>query len=425
MKTLFEFKQTGKSFGELCITEIKINEDGSLFYSVIDDNMMENSTEEKPANQELAKQVSDLLIRNQNIFEENESELNTRGIGYFHEVKFGEKQFYGYELKRIFCEEDIVGNAETEDSIVQLIGIVRKYIDKQYPDFIDWDAISTQWFKEHMTSNYLLGDEYYTVRDGVVVEADEEGNVSEVKDITLAQLEMYGKCLDPWNLELKIIDIKTFEAPDWKALITGEDGAGIEISFWDDSYFDHPENYEIGKIGCYNIWADIQNNPEVKAFSEGLPLLNFEEEDYYDFVYDDFADVKTTKFKDVSFFEKTRDFEKTGVYKFRAVTSSVWFDSEEECAPDEEKHDGFEMALMNQSLREFPRIIQAQFDLENPFKGNLDNGYGIEGELKLFVSTAKSKNIGKYGDNKELTFEEKYPDTSDWDDDLNIGDDED
>lgn len=416
MKTLFEFKQSGKSFGEDCITEIKIYEDGSLSYSVIDDNMMEAWTKEKPANEKLLKQVSDLLLRNQSIFAENDSELNNRGMGYFHEVKFGDKRFYGYELRKIVDEEDIIDNAEVEDSIVRLICIVRKYIDNAYPDFINWDAINTQWFKEHMCSNYLLGDEYYTVQDGVVIEADEEGNISEVKDITPAQLEMYGKCLDPWNLELRITAIRTIESPDWKALITGEDGAGIEISFWDDSYFDHPEEYEVGKIGCYNIWADIQNEPKVKVCSEGLPILSSEEEDYYDFIYDDFADIKTTKIKNVSFFEKTKDFESTGLYKFRTVTSSVWFNSEEESNPDEEQHDGFEMPLMNQSLREYPRIIQAQFDLENPFKGNLDNGYGIEGELKLFASTSKSKNVGKYGDNKEIAFEEKYPDTSEWDD---------
>ena len=74
MKTLFEFKQSGKSFGEDCITEIKIYEDGSLSYSVIDDNMMENWTKEKPANESLSKQVSDLLQRNQSVFEENDSD---------------------------------------------------------------------------------------------------------------------------------------------------------------------------------------------------------------------------------------------------------------------------------------------------------------------------------------------------------------
>ena len=93
MKTLFEFKQSGKSFGEDCITEIKIYEDGSLSYSVIDDNMMENWTKEKPANESLSKQVSDLLQRNQSVFEENDSELNNRGTGYFYEVKFGNKKF--------------------------------------------------------------------------------------------------------------------------------------------------------------------------------------------------------------------------------------------------------------------------------------------------------------------------------------------
>lgn len=425
METLFEFKQTGKSFGEDCVTEIKIQEDGSLLYSVLDDNMMENTTEEKPSNPELAKQVAALLVRNTSIFEENESELNNRNQGYFHEVKFGKKSFYGYELQRIFREEDIVGNAEAEDTVVQLIGIIRKYIDRAYPGFIDWDAISTQWFKEHTCSNYLLGDEYYTVQDGVVVETDENGNISEVKDVSVDQLEMYGKCLDPWNLELKITSIKTFESPDWKALVTGDDGAGIEISFWDESYFDHPENYEIGKIGCYNIWADIQNEPKAIAFSEGLRLTKAEEVEFSDFIYDDSEDVKTTKYKDVSFFEKTKNFAETGVYKFKCVVSSIWMNSEDEEVSEDSTHDGFEMALMNQALKEYPRIIQAQFDLDNPFKGCLDNNYGLKGELKLFVSPVKSKNVGKYGENPDISFEEKYPDTSEFEDFEEEYDDED
>jgi len=422
MNTLFELKQTGKSFGEDCITEIKINEDGSLVYTIIDDNMMEDRTEEKSVNHELAKQISDLLIRNQRILNEIESELNNRCMGYLHEIKFGDKQFYGYELRKIIDEKDIVDNAEAEDSIVRLICIVRKYIDKFYPDFIDWDAISTQWFRKNKISNFSLDDDYYTVIDDKVFVYSEEGELIPEKNVTVNQLKMYGKCSDPWLLELKITSIKTYEAPDWKALITGEDGAGIEISFWDDSYFDHPENYEIGKIGSYNLWADIQNSPKPIRQKQGLYLEESEDDLYVDFIcgekniHGQKKGKKYISYLDFALFNKCDNFKESGLYNFRTVVGTVYYNSDENGDLDENSTMGFEIPLMNQILKEYPRRISAQFDLDNPYIGEFEIGDGLTGVIRFCVTENVGENIGKYGQNDDLSYDEKYPDTSEFDD---------
>lgn len=423
MNTLFEFRQIGQSWGEEDFLEIKIFEDGSLVYKVVDNHMMNCFTEQKKPNKKLADDIAFLIYRNKEKLNDIPSELNdgSRG-GYRHEVKLGEKLFYGNELKKIlFYEDTLEPNAEGEDTIVQIVVLVRKILDSHYPNFIDWDAISTQWFKTHKFSNYKFDGHYYCIEDDKrIVEYDDDANATEITAFSIEQLRMYGKCTDPWCFEMKVLSIKTFEAPDWKALITAEDGAGIELAFWDINYFDHPENYEVGKIGVYSIYGDIELIPAPEKQLNGLWLRKDEEEKYSDYI----AGEKSTRGKkikyvndlDFAIFEKTEDFENTGLYNFRTVINSPYYGENENGEPDDEIITGFMIPLMNQIDKEYPRKISAQFDLDNPYKGQLDFGDGLKGVISFGATPWITDNVGKYGSNQSIPYSEKHPDTSEWDD---------
>lgn len=422
MNTIFEFRQIGKSWGEEDSIEIKVFEDGSLFYKVIDDHMMNCFEKSKEANKKLADDITFIIRRHKECFESIPEQLNdgSRG-GYRHEVKFNDYNYFGNELNKIFTYEDsLAPNAEDEDTIIQIIGLVKKSIDSAYPDFIDWDAVSTQWFKNQKISNYKFDGEYYCIEnDKRLYQLDENAKEHVVSDITVDQLKMYGECLDPWVFELRVLSIKTFEEPDWKALIIAEDGAGIEIAFWDECYFDHPELYEIGKIGVYSIWGNIQTKPKPVQQIDGVYLEKDEEAKYEQYVYGE-KSVKGKSYKyindlDFAIFEKTEDFENTGFYNFRTVVSSPYCDNDEDGKPNDKIITGFMMPLMNQVNKEYPRKVSAQFDLEHPFKGDLNYHDGLKGVISFSTSTPLSDNIGKYGSNNSIPYSEKHPDTSEWD----------
>ncbi len=423
MNTLFEFRQIGQSWGEEDFLEIKIFEDGSLVYKVVDDHMMNCFTEQKKPNKKLADDIAFLIYRNKEKLNDIPSELNdgSRG-GYRHEVKFGEKVFSGNEFKRIFYYEDtLVPNAEEEDTIVQLICLARKCIDACYPDFIDWDAISTQWFRRTKHANYKFDGHYYCIEDDKrIIEYDDNANPTEITDFTVEQLKMYGKCQDPWIFEMKVLSIKTFEEPEWKALITAEDGAGIEIAFWDDCYFDHPELYEIGKIGTYAIYGYVEVSPKPVKQIQGVWLEKEEESKYEEYILggNSSRGKKHKYINDLDFavFEKRNNFEKTGLYNFRAVVNSPYYGENENGEPDDEIITGFMMPLMNQIDKEYPRKISVQFDFDKPYKGKLDFGDGLKGVIKFAVAQTTSDNIGKYASNESIPYSEKHPDTSEWDD---------
>ncbi|MBO4508766.1 MAG: hypothetical protein J5747_09035 [Spirochaetaceae bacterium] len=422
MKTLFEFRQIGESWGEEDTIEIKIYYDGSLFYKVNDDHMLNCFVKEKNPNEKLASDMAFLLKRHKTMIDNIPSELNDgKRYGYRHEIKLGEKLFWGNELQKIFTYEDTLKeNAEAEDTIVQIIGLVKKMVDSAYPGFIDWDAISTRWFKNEKCSNYEFDGDYYCIENDCVVKKydSDSWELKEFDGITVNQLKLYGKCTDPWAFEMKVLSIKTFEDPDWKALITAEDGAGIEISFWDDKYFDHPELYEIGKIGLYSICGDILNSPTPERQKQGVYLDVDEEERYREYIAGE-KNTRGKKYKyiddiDFALFSKSENFDETGVYNFRAVVNSPYYGEDENGEPNEKIVKGFSMALMNQIDKEYPRIINAQFDLENPYKGELEFGDGIKGVVKFSTGVLCSDNIGKYGENPTLAKEEKHPDTSEW-----------
>ena len=83
------------------------------------------------------------------------------------------------------------------------------------------------------------------------------------------------------------------------------------------------------------------------------------------------------------------------------------------------------MPLMNQIDKEYPRKISVQFDLDKPFKGQLDFGDGLKGVIKFAAVQTTSDNVGKYGSNESIPYSEKYPDTSEWDDEDDWYDDDD
>ncbi len=423
MNTLFEFKQIGQSWGEEDSLEIKIFEDGSLFYKVIDDHMMNCFSEQKGPNKKLADDIAFLIYRNKEKLNDIPSELNdgSRG-GYRHEVKLGEKFFTGNELKRIFYYEDTLEqNADEEDTIVQLICLARKCIDACYHNFIDWDAVSTQWFRTIKNANYKFDGHYYCIEDDKrIIEYDDNANPTEITDFSVEQLKMYGECQDPWIFEMKVLSIKTFEEPEWKALITAEDGAGIEIAFWDVCYFDHPELYEVGKIGTYAIYGEVEVSPKPVKQLNGAWLEKDEESKYEEYITGE-KSSRGKKHKyindlDFAIFEKTDNFENTGLYNFRAVVNSPYYGENENGEPDDEIITGFMMPLMNQIDKEYPRKISVQFDLDKPFKGQLDFGDGLKGVIKFGVAQTTSDNVGKYGSNQSIPYSEKHPDTSEWDD---------
>lgn len=426
METLFEFCQRDSSWGDnVELVEIKIFENGELFYNIdIEGRYMTYET--KPENRDFAECIKGLVERQLRYLEDIPDELeNNTGLIKRQYIKIGSRKISGHDLKRTFDYTGLSEELQNEDQLVQVIGTFKKFIEKFYPDYIAWSEVGDNWFEEAPKfSNYQFEDHCYTVSGDEVYLFDEEKleNVL-VSNITASQLEMYGECVDAPAIELKIKAIKEFASPDWKALITADDGAGVEIAFWDETYFDHPEIYKVGEVGLYNLWANIEDKPTPEVSEDGVVFTDKEAEKYEEFLWDDEADVKTSTFSDFAFFEKTDDFDISGKYKFRTVVSRVMYASDENEQPLDDEYFGFDMSLMNQIYKENPRRIMAQFNLDKPFKGNLEGGMGLSGILYLSGTKAVSQNVCKYGDNADLTYDEKYPDTSEWDDES--GEDED
>ena len=414
METLFEYRQRDSSWGDRVeIVEFKIFENGELFYHIdIEGRYMTNET--KAANAEFAQCIKDFVERKLRIYKDFPSKLeNDNGLIKSEFVKIGNKKIFGHDWQRNFDYTDLSEEGQNEDCLVQDIGVLKNFIEKFYPGFIAWSEVGDDWFRdEPQSSNYELDGKYYLLVDNEKIFSEENFPYREVKNITPEQLEMYGVCTDPSAIELKIKSIKKFKSPEWKALISGDDGAGVEISFWDKRYFDHPENYEIGRVGLYKLWASIESEPAAESYDLGLPI---EEDDELD--YDDFICINNgllfSDYADLAFFEKTDDFATSGKYKFRTVVRHIMFSADDLDSPIF----GFQMPLMNQVDKETPRRVQAQFDLEKPFRGTLEEGMGLSGVLYFSGSKACGKNICRYGDNKSLPLKEKYPDTREWDDD--------
>ncbi len=414
METLFEYRQRDSSWGDSVeIVEFKIFENGELFYLIdIEGRYMTNET--KPANAEFAQCIKDFVERKLRIYKDFPNELeNDSGLIKTEFVKIGNKKIFGHDWKRTFDYTNLSEEGRNEDCLVQDIGVLKKFIEKFYPDFIAWGEVGDDWFKDApQGSNYEFDGKYYLLENNEKIFSEEVFPYKEVKNITVEQLKMYGVCTDPPAIELKIKSIKEFKSPEWKALISADDGAGVEISFWDQSYFDHPEDYEIGRVGLYNLWAFIESEPAPESYEVGLPL---EEDDALD--YDDFVCIDNgqlfSDYDDLAFFEEADDFAVSGKYKFRTVVSHTGFSSDDL----DPVIFGFQMPLMNQVDKENPRRVLAQFDLEKTFMDTLEDGMGFSGLLYFSGGKVWGKNICRYGDNKSLPLKEKYPDTSELDDD--------
>ena len=419
METLFEFRQQDLSKKDSVeIIEIKIFENGELFYRInIEGRYKTNET--KPQNEKFAECTKNFLERKMkcviDLPDKLENEKNATKSQY---IKIGDKKIFGHDWQRNFDYTCLSKELQNEDQLVQVIGDFKNFIEKFYPNYIAWKEIGeNNWFeKPKIYSNYELNDNYYIVCEDKVFTFDEEKFQDvPVTNITASQLKMYGKCNDVPAIELKIKSIKEFESPDWKALISAEDGAGVEISFWDFEYFDHPEDYKIGKIGLFTLWGNIENSPKPRLSKNGVVFTKKEAEKYEEFVYDNEASVKTSEYTDFAFFEPTKDFENSGKYKFRTCIKSVLYASGENGEFLDNVFFGIEIPLMNQIYKENPRWVMAQFDEKNPFKGKLEVGRGLSGVLYFGGRKERGLNICKYGENAELSFDEKYPDTSEWD----------
>ena len=97
--------------------------------------------------------------------------------------------------------------------------------------------------KGKLTKSYHYDNEYYVIQKNNVFKQVESKGYIYTDEVSVVQLEIYGELLieKPIILELKILRIK--ELTNAAALITGEDGSGLEIVFKDEKYKERMEKY--------------------------------------------------------------------------------------------------------------------------------------------------------------------------------------
>lgn len=187
--------------------------------------------------------------------------------------------------------------------------------------------------KSEVDKCYQYDGEHYVVQNDAVFKMTEKGYTF-TDEVTASQLEIYGENLieKPVILELKVLAVN--EKTDGTALITGEDGSGLELVFEDEKYQSHKEKYEIGKIGRYYLYAEVLSCELPEDYAKGIHLegenaINWykwtEQEELIGFAEETYSDLDS-----VAVYSKSENFDETGVYNFTSIVKEPGFVSFDE-----------------------------------------------------------------------------------------------
>lgn len=257
-------------------------------------------------------------------------------------------------------------------------------------------------------STYKLDEEYYFICDGEVYTNDETGDRVKV-DMLPSSLQMYGTCLDAALFELKITKIT--EIDNNQALISAEDGAGIDFVFVEPDYLKNKELYKIGQKGIYEIKAELESVVVPEDCEDGVTLEGEDAKKFFDWVGDKVEDnaVACVPFAGMAVYSPCKDFEHTGRYNFYGTATHIrcWSISEEIDEADPEKTAGFTIPLMNQFNKEEPRFAEACFEYPEYYKGEIMHGWAVKAVLRFIGLHGTTNNIYEYGKNRTVCPEEK------------------
>ena len=303
---------------------------------------------------------------------------------------------------------------------------------------------------EEIEKSYMYDGEHFSVQNGNVFKMTEEGYVY-TDEISVSQLEIYGEesIEKPLFLELKVLAVK--EKSDGTALITGEDGSGLELVFEDEDYQNRKDKYEVGKIGRYYIMADVLSCELPEDYAKGIRLECEDAANWYKWTEQeeliDLIDETYTDLDSVAVYSRTDNFEETGIYNFTSIVKEPGFVSfDEKPAYDDEGeliYDGFKLCLPNQFNKENPIFVLAQI-MTGKFPARIfqnlpedeatDFTYGgwpIKGTVRFSAYYGDDWWKGKYeddeiirfyGQNSSISYEERM--TRDFEDDDDVWEDE-
>lgn len=260
--------------------------------------------------------------------------------------------------------------------------------------------------KDELTKSYRYDNEYYVIQKNNVFKQVESKGYIYTDEVSVVQLEIYGELLieKPIILELKILRIK--ELTNAAALITGEDGSGLEIVFKDEKYKERMEKYKIGKINRYYIMADV--------LSCELP--------------EDYAMEACLNEEAVSVYSETNDFKETGIYNFYCIVKEPAFAGFDETPVYNNEGllicDGFKLVLPNQFNKANPIYLSAEI-ITGKFPSRIfqnlpeDNdvdftcgGWSLKGTVRFSAYCGDEWWSDKYEDDEIIRFYGRNPDIS-------------
>lgn len=289
---------------------------------------------------------------------------------------------------------------------------------------------------EDIEKSYNYDGVNYAIQNGKVFKIVEDEGYVYTDEITISQLEIYGEELieKPVILELKVLSIK--EKSDGTAIITGEDGSGLEILFEDEDYKNRKEIYVIGKIGRYYIMADVLSCELPEDYKKGIRLEGEDAAKWYKWTEQEeligLIDETYTDLDSVAVYSKTENFDDTGIYNFTSIVKEPGFVSlDEKLAYDDEGeliYDGFKLCLPNQFNKTEPIFVLAQIMtgkfpariFQNlPEDDGIEFSYGgwpIKGTVKFSAyygnewwseKFEEDEIVRFYGKNKNISYEER------------------
>ncbi len=308
--------------------------------------------------------------------------------------------------------------------------------------------------KEEVENTYQYDGEHFVVQKGNVFKMVEDKGYEYTEEITPAQLEIYGESLieKPTILELKILAVN--EKTDGTAIITGEDGSGLELTFEDEDYKNRKDKYEIGKVGRYYIMAEVQTCELPEDYAKGIRLEGEAAVDWYKWTEQeeliDLIDETYTDLDSASVYSKSENFNETGIYNFTTIVVEPGFVSfDEKPVYDDEGeliYDGFKLVLPNQLKKNEPIYVLAQImtgkfparifqnlpeDKDTEFSYG---GWSIKGTVKFSAyygdewwadKYEEDEIVRFYGENTDISYEARiardFEDLDDIDDDYACG----
>ena len=314
-------------------------------------------------------------------------------------------------------------NQEFNELKAKLLAHLQKSL-QQEPEF-DEDG--------DIEKSYRFDDVGYVVQNETVFKLVDGERYVYTDEVTPNQLDLYGMELidNSVIIELKILAIK--EKENGAALITAEDGSGLEIVFTDEKYSQRKSNYSVGEIGIYNLAADVFDCAIPDDYAKGICLKGEDAERWFQWTEENekigLIDEVWTNLESAAVYSKTEDFDEDGMYNFYALVKDpafVSFDEKPVYDKDGElMYDGFHLVLPNQFNKAHPRFITA-FIAEGKFPPRIfqnlsedkdaeffSGGWAMKGKVKFFAESAAhtqgscdEEEILRYGTNRSISFAE-------------------